>query len=455
MVAFIARRSKAELVSPARPTPRETLALSDVDSFPKVRFYSAVVEFFGRYPNQCRSPDDPAKVIKAALAEALVFYYPIAGRLRELPDGRLAVDCTEEGVVFVEAEAPISLEDLGLTRPYPCVDQFLCITGKITDIIGRPLAFIQVTRLRCGGFVIGAHICHAIADGTGMIQFIQAIADLARGETHPAVLPVWRREILTARNPPCVTHPEIYPAYELLENSSRSKTTDPMLSTPIRRMVGRYFLFGQREVDTLRSHLPEHLRKCATAFELLTSVMWRCRTMALGYDASERTRLAYLSDARGRWSKDLHIPQGYYGNAVYCPTVEVSVDELCGQPLGHVLELVRMAKFNVTEEHMKSMVDAMAMLRGKLSAVDRPSVYEVSDIRHLGEDKINFGWAKWLTGGVAVPMLTSFHMKSKKPDGEDVIAVSMLLPKPVMERFSKQMAFLLNQDTRKFTRSFL
>lgn len=55
-----------------------------------------------------------------------------------------------------------------------------------------------MTQLKCGGFVLGFHICHNIADGFGMAQLIMAIADLARGEPAPTILPVWRRDLLTA-----------------------------------------------------------------------------------------------------------------------------------------------------------------------------------------------------------------------------------------------------------------
>jgi len=46
---------------------------------------------------------DPAKVILEALSKVLVHYYPFAGRLRNAHNGKLQVECTGDGALFVEA----------------------------------------------------------------------------------------------------------------------------------------------------------------------------------------------------------------------------------------------------------------------------------------------------------------------------------------------------------------
>lgn len=40
---------------------------------------------------------------------------------------------------------------------------------------------LQVTEFTCGGFVVGLISVHTIADGLGAGQFINAVADYARG----------------------------------------------------------------------------------------------------------------------------------------------------------------------------------------------------------------------------------------------------------------------------------
>ena len=151
MVTFTARRSEPVLVAPARPTPRETKALSDLDDQWTLRFYESIVGFFRGRPGKTNQPagarGDMAKAIKAAVAGALVYYYPMAGRLRKLPGvNKLAVDCTGEGVVFVEAYADVRLEDLGqpLLPPYPCVEEFMGDAGDIRDVVDKPLLYLQV-----------------------------------------------------------------------------------------------------------------------------------------------------------------------------------------------------------------------------------------------------------------------------------------------------------------------
>jgi len=105
-------RVAQRVVAPSAPTPRGELPLSWLDRYPTQR---ALIEslhvFKGRAGNDVDA-EVPARVIERALATALVSYYPIAGRLAVSGEGDRVVDCTGEGVWFVEATASCTLEDV-------------------------------------------------------------------------------------------------------------------------------------------------------------------------------------------------------------------------------------------------------------------------------------------------------------------------------------------------------
>uniref|UniRef100_M8BBT2 Taxadien-5-alpha-ol O-acetyltransferase n=2 Tax=Aegilops tauschii TaxID=37682 RepID=M8BBT2_AEGTA len=405
----------------------------------------------------------------------------MAGRLRKLPDGnKLVVDCTGEGVMFVEATADVRLEDLGqpLVPPYPCVEEFLGDAGNTRDVIGKPLLFLQlsrekgekvkrllgnsdygsfssgksfkkVTQLKCGGFVIGLHMCHCIADGFGILQFIKFIADLACGELIPTTLPVWKRDIFTARIPPSVSH--VYSAYKPFLLGLDCRGNDVMLSTPPETMEVQYLFFGPKEIEILKSHVPGHLSKSTTTFELITAVMWRCRTLALGYESNQKVRVMFTLNARGRSinGESVAVPHGYYGNAHLSPVVEVTVDELSTKPLAHILELMRKVKMDTTKACVKSMVDLMALWR-EWSPFCMDRTYEVSDTKWVGGNTLQFGKAELVAAGTPhagdfTSKLISYHTKCKNQDGEDSTVVSILLPKLAMEKFTKEMAIWLKK----------
>nr|GFA20828.1 benzyl alcohol O-benzoyltransferase [Tanacetum cinerariifolium] len=142
---------------------------------------------------------NPASVIREALAKVLVFYYPLAGRLKEGLGRKLMVDCTGEGVLFIEAEADVNLKQFReiFHPPFPYLKKLLCYVPGSDSIVGSPLILIQVTHLLCGGFIFSARVNHTMFDGHGMVQFLTALGEMAQGVTC-----IWRcRTIALQPNP--------------------------------------------------------------------------------------------------------------------------------------------------------------------------------------------------------------------------------------------------------------
>lgn len=149
-LVFNVTRRAAELVPPSGPTPYELKELSDIDDQDGLRFQIPVIQF---YRNGDEHPGgfglkgrDPARVIKEAVSKALVSYYPFAGRLREKAGRKLVVECNGEGIMFVEADADISLKDFGeaLQPPFPCLEELIYDVPGSTGVLDSPLILIQV-----------------------------------------------------------------------------------------------------------------------------------------------------------------------------------------------------------------------------------------------------------------------------------------------------------------------
>ncbi|KAG6791902.1 hypothetical protein POTOM_001036 [Populus tomentosa] len=191
---------------------------------------------------------DPVKVIRDALVHALVYYYPLAGRLKEGDSRKLMVDCTGEfGVLFIEADADITLEHVGdaIQPPCPYLEHFLCdVPGSSGEQTGL------------GGFIVATRVNHTMTDeALGIFYFLNTIGEIARGANEPSYRPVRKREILNAREPPRVTcaHHE----YDTTAGTEATMDTHAHL-------IDKSFFFGFQEVDCIRKHLPSHLQSSST-----------------------------------------------------------------------------------------------------------------------------------------------------------------------------------------------
>ncbi|KAF5749259.1 benzyl alcohol O-benzoyltransferase-like [Tripterygium wilfordii] len=439
-LVFKVRRYEPELISPAKPVPRELKLLSDIDDQEGLRFHIPVIQFY-RY-NPSMKGKDPAKIVKEALAKALVFYYPLAGRLREGPARKLMVDCNGEGILFVEGDADVSIEEFGeaLHPPFPCLEELIFDVPGSSAVLNSPLILVQVTRLRCGGFILALRLNHTMADAQGLVQFMSAVGEMARGATVPSLQPVWGRHVLFARDPPHVTR-----THREYDEVPDSKGT----IIPLDDMAHRSFFFGSAEISAIRRFVPPHLRNCST-FEILTACLWRLRTIALRPDPEEEMRIICIINSRGK--SNSFVPKGYYGNAFAFPVAVATAKELKENPLGFAVEKVREVKAGVDGEYMKSVADLMVVKGRPHFTVVRS--YLVSDVTRAGFGELDIGWGMPAYGGPAkggvgaIPGVASFYIPLKNTKGEEGILVPLCLPAPAMERFVKQLdSMLKDQNT--------
>lgn len=143
--SFTVRRKEPQLLAPAEPTPREKKQLSDLDDLKDLRSHFPIIMY---YPsNPLMEGKDQVRVLREAIRRALVFYYPFAGRLIQGPNNKLVVECSSQGILFIEADAEISVDMLGDTIQPPCsfAHELLYDVPGSQGILGCPLMLIQVS----------------------------------------------------------------------------------------------------------------------------------------------------------------------------------------------------------------------------------------------------------------------------------------------------------------------
>ncbi|KAK7309463.1 hypothetical protein RJT34_06213 [Clitoria ternatea] len=130
--SFSVVHGEAKLVGAARATLHEMKKLSDIDDQEGLQFELPIIMFYQK------SFSDPVVLVKYGLSEALEHYYPLADR-------KLMVDCTGEGILFVEADARVSLHLLENTILPPCphIQHFLLHLPPSQGILHCPLLLVQ------------------------------------------------------------------------------------------------------------------------------------------------------------------------------------------------------------------------------------------------------------------------------------------------------------------------
>ncbi|XP_047963825.1 benzyl alcohol O-benzoyltransferase-like [Salvia hispanica] len=442
-LTFSVTKKSPELLYPAESTPHEFKYLSDIDDQTFLRTYVRGINFYKKNPSM--EGKDPVKIIRKAISKALVFYYPLAGRLRERTCRKLVVECTGQGVVFVEADADATLQHLGVDALYPPFpnsnDLVLDVPNNLGILDDIPLMFIQVTRMKCGGFIFSNCFNHTMGDGIGISQFLSAVGELARGASAPSIRPVWDRHLLTAMEPPRVSF--AHREYDVATGTSSGTYA------PLDQMVQRSFYFSPAQISALRHSLPPHLQRCSK-FDIVAGCVWRCQTIALSPKPDEEIRFSCVTDNRNQINPPL--PIGYYGNVIAFPVAVTTAGELSKNPLHYAVELVTKAKREAANsDYLKSVAGLMVRRdRPNLTAVN---TYIVSNITHVGSNQMDVGWGTaayaavfkgvyWQPGNIQVAWYLGF---------KDGFVVPVCLPLESMKVFEKHVQVMTTTAPTAFS----
>lgn len=138
-MGFTVTKASEGYVRPAEPTPPGSLTLDWIGRYPTHRGLVDSLHIF-------KHGKEPAKVIREGLAKALVPYYPLAGRIVQPEGCDPRVECTGEGVWFVEASVDCSLADVNhLERPLMLAHEDLVPYTELETSPADTIMMIQVS----------------------------------------------------------------------------------------------------------------------------------------------------------------------------------------------------------------------------------------------------------------------------------------------------------------------
>lgn len=388
MASFTIKKGDRIRVSPAEETEKGLYYLCNLD-----QNIAVIVRTIYFFKSESKGNGDAVEVVKDALEKLLVHYYPLAGKLTISSEGKLIVDCTGEGAVFLEAEADCEMEEIGdMSKPDPsALGKLVFEIPEAENILQMPLMAAQVTKFKCGGFSVGLFMNHCMLDGIGAMEFMNGWGETARG-LPLSTPPFLDRTILKSRTPPVVEFPH-HEFAELEDISDTTKLYDE-------EMLFKCFRFDQENLNKLKVDAIKDgvLSKCTT-FEALAAFVWKARCEAIRMVSEQKTKLLFAVDGRARFSPKL--PQGYAGNGIVLTNALCSAGELTEKPFSFAVGLVQEAVKMASDEYMRSAIDYFQVTRARPSLA---ATLLITAWSRLSLHTIDFGWGEPVASGpVALP----------------------------------------------------
>ncbi|XP_057433357.1 alcohol acyltransferase 9 [Lotus japonicus] len=429
-MASSVRVKEAVVVTPSEPTPTGVLLLSALDSQLFLRF---TVEYLLVYrPGPGLNQATTAACLKAAVAKALVPYYPLAGRVRARADSPgLEVLCRAQGAVFIEAHSDrYTLNDFE-RAPKTVTHWRKLLSINVPGVLsGSPPLVVQLTWLADGAAAVGIGINHCICDGIGGAEFLNHVSDLVSGKLAvPKPRPIWDRHLLnpppgrTNRRANTALHPEFNRVPDLCGFMNR--VTSSLRPTCI--------VFDKRRINELKSAARSTSRpgdSPPTSFEVLAAHVWRSWARAMGFPPSQTLKLLFSINVRNRVKPGL--PDGYYGNAFVLGCAQSSARELGEKGVGFGSGLVKTAKEKVDGEHVRRVTELVSESR---ASPDSVGVLILSQWSRLGLENVEIGMGKPLHVG---PICCDRYCLFLPVKGErDSVKVTVAVPAAAVDSYHR------------------
>ncbi|XP_010429302.2 PREDICTED: spermidine sinapoyl-CoA acyltransferase-like [Camelina sativa] len=438
-IPLVVEKKLTQMVKPSEHIPPQTLSLSTLDNDPDNEVIYKTIYVF----KEKKALDDvyrPESLLKEALSDLLVCYYPLSGILKRWEsDRKLHLTCggDDGGVAFTVATTNVELSSLKYLDNIDSDTALKFLPHELQVEDGyRPFA-LQVTKFRCGGFTLGIAISHAMCDGYGLGHTMCALAELVGGKKKLRVTPVWERERLVGK-PREDDQPPFVPVYTAV---SPYLPTDDWVTEKINI---RAESIRRLKEATLREY--DFSSEAPTTFEVIGAYLWKSRVKALSLNQDGVTVLGLPVGIRK--VVDPPLPDGYYGNAYIDMYVPLTTREVGEFMISDIVKLIKKVKKKAhdkdyLQEELSNTEDIIKM--NLTNKEKKDGLFFLTDLRNVGIfGSMDFGWNEPVNIVQVVPPETArtigmlMRPSRLEPAMVGGVQIMITLPKAAMAKFKEE-----------------
>nr|URS65388.1 akuammiline synthase [Alstonia scholaris] len=373
-----------ETIKPLAPTPHhhKYYKVSLLDQFAP----SSYMPFIFFYPNKFADRDAAGILtqLKESLSQILTIYYPLAGRVKDT----VYVECNDEGVEFIEAQANGSLSDFLKQPDIAALNNFLPRNGNGLEkgCSISPVA-IKATVFECSGIVLGVCIFHKVVDAAAAGEFLQSWAKIGRGSKETVELPNF------------TSASSLFPPRESL-SSKFVRDFDNFFFQGSKSFMRR-FVFDATAITTLRTKATSEKVPNPSRVEALMEFVVQHLSTAFKTAKSETPETLMITHPVNlRKRIEPPLPDSTFGNVIWLAFAFYDCDpsETKIKP-GDVVERVREAFAALDKESISELEtdDAFTSLSELLESVytnEKIKIYRFTSTCNMGFYDVDFGWGK-------------------------------------------------------------
>ncbi|CAO3598507.1 unnamed protein product [Absidia cylindrospora] len=371
--------TRSDWIKPSRDTPdyKQRIPLSDWD----VVMYKSYTPLLFFYDNAEKRTDFmESAILLDTLSTVLNDFYPLAGRLVDIGQGRDDIECNDAGVLYQEASYEEDLQTFKEEGYLPHqMDYHHMFPIHFYYSPDDPLLAIQVNRFLDGGVALAVMILHKVADTYSACLFLDAWAKQARGL--PYAKASFDRSLIALPNNTTITDDAIahYRQEHKLINASHYdlvmdpeqeqqhqifSRTSPHGPRPLKSVVLEFHADGlQRCKADAHTTVMTSSRIFMSTKDALFGMLLRAvvRSRDISKDTDVRMILGINGRTKMKTSKNIHY---YFGNWMITQSISM----------------------NRRKVESTSLVEAAMSVRRQLGSLNLSLLHSISKIYTMNED---------------------------------------------------------------------